>query len=346
MRRITYKDAGVDIEAGEQAVKLMRQAVQQTHNEQVLEGLADFGGMYALGKQFLDPVLVSGTDGVGTKLKIAFALDKHNTVGQDLVAMCVDDIVCQGARPLLFLDYLATGELEPETVAEVVGGIAAGCKLAGCALLGGETAELPGFYAPGEYDMAGFAVGVVERQQIIDGSAVQAGDVLVGIASSGLHSNGYSLVRKVLLEVEGLSLEEHISELGRALGEELLEPTIIYAPALVELFEANLRPDGLAHITGGGIPGNLERIIPEGLSAIVDRSAFSAQPIFGLVQRLGNVPPAEMYRTFNMGVGMVIVVSSENCNKTVDHLNAAGHSSQVIGEITSASSDIPPVMLK
>ncbi len=346
MRRFTYKDAGVDIEAGEQAVKLMRQAVQQTYNEQVLEGLADFGGMYALGKQFLDPVLVSGTDGVGTKLKIAFALDKHDTVGQDLVAMCVDDIVCQGARPLLFLDYLATGELEPETVAEVVGGIAAGCKLAGCALLGGETAELPGFYAPGEYDMAGFAVGVVERQQIIDGSAVQAGDVLVGIASSGLHSNGYSLVRKVLLEVEGISLEEHISELGRALGEELLEPTIIYAPALVELFEANLRPDGLAHITGGGIPGNLERIIPEGLSAIVDRSAFSAQPIFGLVQRLGNVPPAEMYRTFNMGVGMVIVVSSENCNKTVDHLNAAGHSSQVIGEITSASSDIPPVMLK
>jgi len=346
VRRFTYKDAGVDIEAGEQAVKLMRQAVQQTYNEQVLEGLADFGGMYALGKQFLDPVLVSGTDGVGTKLKIAFALDKHDTVGQDLVAMCVDDIVCQGARPLLFLDYLATGELEPETVAEVVGGIAAGCKLAGCALLGGETAELPGFYAPGEYDMAGFAVGVVERQQIIDGSAVQAGDVLVGIASSGLHSNGYSLVRKVLLEVEGISLEEHISELGRALGEELLEPTIIYAPALVELFEANLRPDGLAHITGGGIPGNLERIIPEGLSAIVDRSAFSAQPIFGLVQRLGNVPPAEMYRTFNMGVGMVIVVSSENCNKTVDHLNAAGHSSQVIGEITSASSDIPPVMLK
>lgn len=346
MRRLTYKDAGVDIEAGQRAVDLIRQAVQQTHNEQVLEGLADFGGMFALGSEYQDPVLVAGTDGVGTKLKIAFALDKHDTVGQDLVAMCVDDIVCQGAVPLLFLDYLATGELKPQTVAEIVGGVAAACELAGCVLLGGETAELPGFYAEGEYDMAGFTVGVVERDQIIDGSAVAAGDVVVGVASSGLHSNGYSLVRKVLLEVEGLSLKEHIPELGRTLGEELLEPTIIYAPALVALFQAGLRPRGLAHITGGGVPGNLERIIPEKLSAVVDRSALRPQPIFGLVQRLGNVPAEEMYRTFNMGVGMVLVVAPENGEKSIEHLSAAGLSSQVIGEVRSSGPEEPRVILK
>lgn len=346
MRRFTYKDAGVDIDAGQAAVELMRQAVMQTHNEQVLAGLADFGGMYALGSQYRDPVLVSGTDGVGTKLKVAFALDKHDTVGQDLVAMCVDDIVCQGAAPLFFLDYLGVGKLKPHVVAEVVKGVADGCKLAGCVLIGGETAELPGFYAEGEYDLAGFTVGVVGRDEIIDGSAIQAGDAIVGSCSSGLHSNGYSLVRKVLLEVEGLRLNQHIPELGRTLGEELLEPTTIYASALVVLFQDDLRPRGIAHITGGGIAGNLARVIPDYLYAAVDPSPLPPQPIFSLIQKLGNVATEEMYRTFNMGVGMILVVTADNCDKTIEHLSGAGLTSQVIGEIRAAAPEAARVVMQ
>ncbi len=345
MRRITYKDSGVDIAAGQRAVQLMREAVQATHNDQVLAGLADFGGMFALGTEYHDPVLVAGTDGVGTKLKIAFALDKHDTIGQDLVAMCVDDIVCQGAAPLFFLDYLATGQLDPETVAQIVAGIAAACRMAGCALLGGETAELPGFYAEGEYDLAGFAVGVVERDQIIDGSAVQAGDALIGIASSGLHSNGYSLVRKVLLEVADLSLEEHIPQLGRTLGEELLQPTKIYAAGIVSLFEAGLVPHGIAHITGGGIPDNVERIIPSGLTAAVDTSALTPQPIFELVQQYGNVPIDEMYRTFNMGVGMILVTAPGDSDPVIKQLDRAGFAAIVMGEVRPRGCQEPAVKI-
>ena len=345
MRPITYKDAGVDIDAGQRAVELMRQAVVETHSDRVLEGLADFGGMFALGTEYHDPVLVAGTDGVGTKLKIAFALDKHNTVGQDLVAMCVDDIVCQGAAPLFFLDYLGVGKLRPHVVAEVVKGVAAGCKMAGCALIGGETAELPGFYAEGEYDLAGFVVGVVERDQIIDGSTVQTGDALIGIAASGLHSNGYSLVRKVLLEVAGLSLTDHIPELGRTLGEELLEPTTIYAAALVRLFEAGILPHGMAHITGGGIPGNLKRIIPENLTAVIDSSVLNPQSIFGLVQRLGNVPNEEMYRTFNMGVGMVLVTPVDDAGPVAEQLSRAGFTARVMGEVMPRGSGEPAVKI-
>ncbi len=346
MREVTYKDAGVDIEAGEHAVELMREAVRATHNEQVLTGLADFGGMFALGSDYHDPVLVAGTDSVGTKLKIAFALDKHDTVGQDCVAMCVDDIVCHGARPLFFLDYLGVGKLLPHVAAEVVKGIAAGCQIAGCALIGGETAELPGFYAEGEYDVAGFAVGVVEREEIIDGSAVAAGDVLVGLASSGLHSNGYSLARKVLLEVSELPLDKQIPELGRTLGEELLEPTRIYGGDLVSLFEASIRPHAIVHVTGSGIAGNLARVIPEHLAATVDPSPLPPQPIFGLIQKLGNVPADDMWRTFNMGVGMILVVARDDADATLSHLTDCGHTARVIGEVKAGSPDGPRVEMR
>ncbi len=339
MRQFTYKDAGVDIEAAERAVALMSEAVRATHNENVLTGLADFAGMFALGEGWRDPVLVSGTDPVGTKLKIAFALDRHDTVGQDCVAMCVDDIVCQGARPLFFLDHLGVGKLQPHVAAEIVRGVAEACQIAGCALIGGETAELPGFYQEGEYDLVGFATGVVERDEIIDGSAVAAGDVLIGMASSGLHSNGYSLARKVLLEVAELPLEKHIPELGRTLGEELLEPTRIYAPGLVSLQEAGLRPHALVHVTGGGIAGNLARVIPENLTAKVDTSPLSPQPIFGLIAELGNVPTDDMWRTFNMGVGMIAVVGADEADATVSHLSERGHTAQVIGEVRAAWPD-------
>ncbi len=345
MRRFTYKDAGVDIEAGERAVELMSEAVRATHNENVLAGLADFGGMFALGEDWREPVLVSGTDSVGTKLKIAFMLDKHDTIGQDCVAMCVDDIVCQGARPLFFLDYLGVGKLLPYVAAEIVRGVAEACQIAGCALIGGETAELPGFYQEGEYDLVGFATGVVERDQIIDGSAVTAGDVLIGLASSGLHSNGYSLARKVLLEVAELPLEKHIPELGRTLGEELLEPTKIYAHDLVSLFDAAIRPHALVHVTGGGIAGNLARVIPDNLTAKVDSSPLPPQPIFGLIQELGNVPTDNMWRTFNIGVGMIIVVDADHADATVSHLSERGHTAQVIGEVQAASAKVPRVQM-
>jgi len=332
MKGFSYKDAGVDIEAGEHAVELMKAAVRATHDANVVTGLSDFGGAYAL-RGLRDPLLIAGTDGVGTKLKIAFALDKHDTVGQDLVAMCVDDIVCQGARPLFFLDYVATGKLEPEKVAEIVQGIAAGCKMAGCALLGGETAELPDFYAEGEYDLAGFAVGAVERDEVIDGSAVQAGDVVIALPSSGLHSNGYSLARKVLLEARGLQLEDRVDELGRTLGEELLEPTRIYCVSLVALFEAGIRPHGLAHITGGGIVGNLARAIPAGLCASVAVGDIAVPPIFQLIQRLGNVESDEMYRTFNMGAGMILVLDAGDVDSATAGLKKAGEEPLVVGEI-------------
>ena len=336
---LTYQAAGVDIEAGERAVQLMAAAVRSTHDSGVLTGLADFGGMYALPPGLREPVLVSSTDGVGTKLKIAFALDKHDTVGQDLVAMCVDDIVVQGAQPLFLLDYLAVGKLQPQVVAEIVGGIAAACRTVPCALIGGETAELPGFYAPGEYDLAGFAVGVVERDQIIDGAAVRAGEVLVGLAASGLHSNGYSLARAVLLERAGLKLEEQIPELGRTLGEELLEPTVVYAGPLGRLLEAGLRPDALAHITGGGIPGNLARVIPGGLTARVEWGSWPEPPIFDLIRSRGQVAPPEMQRTFNLGLGMIAVVPPAQVEATREMLRAQGVESWVVGEVVTSEGE-------
>ena len=329
----TYKDAGVDIDAGERAVELMKAAVKSTHTAAVIGGLSDFGGMCSLGGDYDDPVLVSGTDGVGTKLKIAFALDTHNTIGQDCVAMCVDDIVCQGARPLLFLDYVGIGKLIPEVLAEIVAGVAEGCRIAGCALLGGESAEMPGMYDEGEYDLAGFAVGVMEREGIIDGSQVAAGDVLIGLPSSGLHSNGYSLARYVLLDTAKLPLDTDPGGLGRTLGEELLEPTRIYAGSLVRLFDEGALPHSIMHITGGGLGGNITRGIPDGLTAHVDMSSFGRPAIFDLIQRTGNVAEPEMRRTFNVGIGMVLAVGADAADDALSVLAGAGEKPLVIGSV-------------
>jgi phosphoribosylformylglycinamidine cyclo-ligase len=340
----TYRDAGVDIEAADRAVALMTEAVRATHSAAVLSGLAEFGGLFRLGAGWRDPVLVSGTDSVGTKLKVAFALDRHETVGQDLVAMCVDDIVCHGARPLFLLDYLAVDKLRPERVARIVGGVAAGCLLAGCALIGGETAELPGFYAEDEYDLAGFAVGAVERDRIITGAAIEAGHQVLGLASSGLHSNGYSLARKVLLETAGLRLEDAPPELGRSLGEELLEPTRIYAPALIAALDDGVSIAGLAHITGGGIPGNLQRVIPDGRVARIRRDAIPGGAIFSLIQRLGRVDDAEMLRTFNMGVGMAAVVPPDEVGAFAAAVEERGEKVLGLGDVVAG--DGPKVQIR
>lgn len=335
----TYAAAGVDIAAADRMLAEVKQAVRATHNPSVLKTLADFGGLYALAG-YREPVLVSGTDGVGTKLKVAFALDRHDTIGQDLVAMCVDDIVVQGARPLFFLDYFATGKLRPETGAAVIKGIAAACARVGCALIGGETAELPGFYAEGEYDLAGFAVGAVERSEIIDGSQVAEGDVLLGLPSSGLHSNGFSLARQVLLGAGGLELTQPVATLGRTVGEELLEPTRLYAADLVAMFEAGLRPHGISHITGGGWPGNINRVIPDGLCARCDRAAVPVPPVFDLIAQLGPVSEEEMYRTFNMGLGMVLVVAAEHAANYEAFLGQRGLPAHRMGWVERGDSKV------
>ncbi|MDW7650405.1 MAG: phosphoribosylformylglycinamidine cyclo-ligase [Bacillota bacterium] len=330
----TYKDAGVDIDAGNEAVRLMKAHVRTTNRPGVLTDIGGFGGLFALDtKKYSEPVLVSGADGVGTKLKVAFLTGKHDTIGQDAVAMCVNDIVVQGAEPLFFLDYLAVGRLEPEKVAEIVGGVAAGCRLAGCALIGGETAEMPGFYPDGEYDLAGFAVGVVNKPDIIDGTQTIKGDAVIGLPSTGLHSNGYSLARKVFFEKTGWSADKMIPEFGKTLGEELLNPTKIYVrPLLAVLGKVAVR--GMAHITGGGLPENLPRCLPEGLGARINRSAWDVPPVFTLLQKLGDVPEPDMFRTFNMGIGFVLVVAGEDASEALAILKEAGESPVVLGEIT------------
>ncbi|MBT9172172.1 MAG: Phosphoribosylformylglycinamidine cyclo-ligase [Syntrophomonadaceae bacterium] len=329
----TYKQAGVDIAAGNEAVTLMKSAVRSTFRPEVLADIGGFGGLFALNTaKYREPVLVAGADGVGTKLKIAFLTDKHDTIGQDAVAMCVNDIIVQGAEPLFFLDYLAVDALDPEKVATIVGGIAAGCRLAGCALLGGETAEMPGFYAPGEYDLAGFAVGVAERAQVVDGTGVRAGDVLIGLPASGLHSNGYSLARHVFLTQAGWTVERFVPELGRTLGEELLEPTRIYArPVLAVLSGVPVR--GMAHITGGGLAENLPRCLPAGLGAVLKRSAWEVPPVFSLLQSLGKVDEQEMLRTFNMGLGLILAVPATEADKASHLLREAGERPLVVGEV-------------
>lgn len=332
-KQTTYADAGVNIAAAEEALNRARDAIKATHTEAVVSGQADFGGMFALTPDYDDPVLISGADGVGTKLKIAFALDKHDTIGQDLVAMNVDDIVCMGAKPLFFLDYLGTGKLEPHVVTEVIEGVAAACKQAGCVLLGGETAELPGLYAEGEYDLAGFAVGIVERDRIIDSSGIKPGDVVIGLASSGLHSNGYSLARKALLEMAGHELEQEIAELGCTLGEELLRPTRLYCQDLAPLFGQDPLPHGIAHITGGGWYDNMARLMPDGMTAVLDAGAVEGPPIFQLIRRAGNVAMEEMYHTFNMGMGMALVVGADDADRWVRELSAAGQECFVAGSI-------------
>lgn len=330
---ITYAQAGVDIEAGNRAVELMRAAVHSTHRPGVLGGLGGFGGLFALDTaKYQEPVLVSGTDGVGTKLRIAIGMDRHDTIGIDAVAMCVNDILVQGAEPLFFLDYLAVGKLVPEKVATIVSGIAEGCRQAGCALIGGETAEMPGFYGPDEYDIAGFAVGIVEKKKIIDGSYIKEGDLLLGLASSGLHSNGFSLARKVLLEVAGLNLESVTPELGASLGETMLTPTRIYVASVLPLL-SKYEIRGMAHITGGGLVENIPRILPAGLTAKIDPTSWPVPPIFRLIQELGQVEGLEMYRTFNMGIGLVLAVPPEQSGAIRQELAGVGEKVFEIGSI-------------
>lgn len=332
MAGLTYRDAGVDIEAGDELVRRIKPLARSTHSEHVLGAIGGFAGLCSIPSDIEDPVLVSGTDGVGTKLKLAFELERHDTIGIDLVAMCVNDIITVGARPLFFLDYFATSKLDVDRAEAVLEGIAEGCRRARCALLGGETAELPGFYAAGEYDLAGFAVGVVSRKRIIDGSAVRPGDRLVGIASSGLHSNGFSLARRVLFGGEPAgSVHDRFND-RETLGEALLRPTKIY----VEAAEIALKHDvhAMCHITGGGLPENLPRVTPKGLGISIDSDSWSPDPLFDLIRRRGNVADSEMRRTFNMGVGFVMVVSPERSDRLVQALDAIGEHAFVMGEIT------------
>lgn len=331
MAGLTYRDAGVDIEAGEQLVERIKPLAQSTRSEHVLGSLGGFAGLCSLPNDIEDPVLVSGTDGVGTKLKVAFELDRHDTIGIDLVAMCVNDIITTGARPLFFLDYFATAKLDVDQGEAVVKGIAQGCREAECALLGGETAELPGFYASGEYDLAGFVVGVVSRKHIIDGKAVRLGDHLVGIASSGLHSNGFSLARRALFDGDApLSLQDPFGS-GGTLGDTLLRPTKIYVRAARIALDHDAH--AMCHITGGGLPENLPRVTPEGLGFAIDPSVWSPDPIFGLIQERGGVTDAEMRRTFNMGVGFTMVVDPNRSTGLVDALNANAERAFVMGEV-------------
>jgi phosphoribosylformylglycinamidine cyclo-ligase len=328
-----YKDAGVDIEKGDAFVQAIKPMVESTFRPEVLTKIGGFAGCVSLNlERYKKPILVSSTDGVGTKLKIAFAMDRHDTVGIDLVGMCVNDIVVSGARPLFLLDYLATSQLDPEKSMKVVSGIVKGCIEAECSLIGGETAEMPGFYKKGEYDLAGFAVGIVEDSQVIDGSGVTVGDKLIGIASSGLHSNGYSLVRRLLLDQLKMDLEERVEEIGEVLGEELLRPTRIYVKAALNLTR-DFNIVGIAHITGGGITGNLPRIIPKGCKAVVQKGTWEIPPIFSFLKEKGNISEVEMLRTFNNGVGMILIARSKEVVDILARLRSLGEKAFLIGEV-------------
>ena len=337
---ITYKDAGVDIDAGNRFVDLIKPLVKETSRPEVLTDIGGFGGLFSLNNnKYKRPTLVAATDGVGTKLKLAFLLDKHDTVGIDLVAMCVNDIIVQGAEPLFFLDYFATAKLSPEQAVAVVKGIAEGCKQANCALLGGETAEMPGMYSGGEYDLAGFSVGVVDNNKLIDGSTITKGDKIIGIASTGLHSNGFSLARKIILETLQLDLEAQPEGFSAPLGETLLTPTRIYVKSILNLIrDFNIK--GIAHITGGGLLENLPRVLPQHCKAIVKRDSWDRQPIFELLREGGNIPEEEMYRTFNYGIGMVLVVSENDAEDILNRLAGLDEKAWLIGEIAQAEEPV------
>ncbi|MDR3348538.1 MAG: phosphoribosylformylglycinamidine cyclo-ligase [Acidaminococcales bacterium] len=330
---LTYRAAGVDIDAGNRAVELIRHAVKSTYRPEVIGDIGGFGGLFALSAdKYKNPVLVSSTDGVGTKLKIAFMLDKHGTIGQDAVAMCVNDILAQGAEPLFFLDYLATGRLVPEKVAEIVGGVAAACKESGCALIGGESAEMAGFYREGEYDIAGFAVGIAEKASLITGRGIKAGDVIIGLPSSGLHSNGFSLVRKICFEINKMDINAFVPAFGKTLGEELIAPTRLYPPLCLPLIEKFL-VKGMVHVTGGGFVDNIPRILPENCAAEIDADSWAVPPVFAQLKEWGNVPWPEMYRTFNMGMGMLAVVSERTAKPALEYLAGRGEKAKRIGRI-------------
>ncbi len=336
-----YKNAGVDIEAGYKAVELMKKHVKETMRPEVLGGLGGFSGAFSLDRfmTMKHPTLVSGTDGVGTKLKLAFILDKHDTIGIDCVAMCVNDIACAGGEPLFFLDYIACGKNYPEKIATIVKGVAEGCKQAGCALIGGETAEMPGFYPIDEYDLAGFAVGIVDADELICGKDMKAGDVVIGIASSGIHSNGYSLVRKVF-EMRDTALNRYSEALGTTLGEALLTPTKIYVKALNALKTSGITVKACSHITGGGFYENIPRMLPEGKHAMIEKNSYPVLPIFDLLAKTGNVEETMMYNTYNMGIGMMVVVDSAVADQAVQALKLAGEEAYVIGNIVDGEKGI------
>ena len=329
-----YKNAGVDIEAGYQSVELMKKYVKETMRPEVLGGLGGFSGAFSLSaiKNMEKPTLVSGTDGVGTKLKLAFIMDKHDTVGIDCVAMCVNDIACAGGEPLFFLDYIACGKNYPEKIATIVKGVADGCKQAGAALIGGETAEMPGFYPMDEYDLAGFAVGVVDEKDLITGESIKPGDTLIGIASSGVHSNGFSLVRRIF-DMTAESLNTYYDELGTTLGEALLAPTKISVKALKSVKDAGVTIKGCSHITGGGFYENIPRMLPEGVRAVVKKDSYEVPPIFELMRRTGNLEEKMMYNTYNMGLGMVLAIDPADVDKTIAALEAAGEKAYVVGHV-------------
>jgi phosphoribosylformylglycinamidine cyclo-ligase len=336
MDPLTYKDSGVDIEAGDEAVRRIIPLAHKTFRPEVLGGIGAFAGFFRVPGGYRDPVLVASTDGVGTKLKVAVMTDRHDTVGIDLVAMGVNDLLAHGAAPLFFLDYLAVGKLVPAQVEAIVRGIAAGCQQAGASLIGGETAELPDVYAPGEYDLAGFAVGVVERDRIVDGSTVKPGHRILGLASSGLHSNGYSLVRKVIFERLALSVTDPLPGVGRSVGEELLVPTRIYVRPVLDLLAA-LPVAAMAHVTGGGITGNLPRVLPEGCRAVIERGRWPVPPIFELIRTAGRVEETEMFRTFNMGLGFLLVMAPEHAGEARRRLEASGERVFEVGEIRAGT---------
>jgi len=339
LRPLTYRDAGVDIDAAERALDRAKPLIRETFTPGVLADIGSFGALFDVhGAGLADPVLVSSCDSVGTKLKVAFMTGRHDTVGEDLVNHCVNDILCQGARALFFMDYLGIGKLEQGVFQQVIAGLARGCKAAGCALIGGETAELPGFYAPEEYDLVGFVVGAVERTRVITGEGVRLGDVLLGLGANGLHTNGYSLARKALFEVAGLKPDDHVEALGTTVADELLRVHRCYAPSVLPLLDSEAvcdRIHAIAHITGGGIPDNLRRVLPAGCRAVIRRGAWLVPPIFGLIRDLANVPRQEMFRTFNMGLGLVLVVVADAARDICDRLARTGETCYHIGEIVA-----------
>ncbi len=335
---LTYADAGVSFEAESKAMHRIRGIMETTYRSEVLSNVGSFGGLFALGK-YKQPILVSSTDSVGTKLKVAFQADKHDTVGYDIVAHCGNDIVVQGAEPLFFLDYIGIGKLEPLVFEQIITGLASGCREIGCALIGGETAELPGFYAPGEYDLVGTIVGAVERDALITGERIAPGDKLIGLASTGLHTNGYSLARRILFDRCNYDVDNYLPELSSTVGDELLKPHKSYVKSILKLREV-CEVKGIAHITGGGLPGNVERILPEACRAVIQKQSWEVPPIFNLLQQKGSVEEVEMYRVFNMGVGIVLVVSSDSLSTTLESLSESDESAFLLGDIVSGEKGV------
>jgi len=335
----SYKAAGVDVTAGYKGVELMKKAVQATYTNAVISDIGGFGGLYAPQiKGMEEPILVSGTDGVGTKLKLAFLMDKHDTIGEDCVAMCANDVICTGASPMFFLDYMALGKNIPEKVATIVAGVAEGCKKANCSLIGGETAEMPGFYPVDEYDLAGFCVGIVDKKKIINNKTIEIGDKVIGLKSSGVHSNGFSLVRKVF-DVNKENLNEYVESLGCTVGEALLKPTKIYVKPILKLIE-QVKVKGISHITGGGFYENMPRMLREGVALKIDKNSYEVSPIFKLIAERGNIPERDMYNTFNMGIGMAVIVPESEVEKSLEILKEAGEEACLIGEVIAGNKEI------